>query len=255
MSAARKAEPSSASRMLDILVLLVLLVAGWELLHRWVGDVALTGPLDTAAYLARLIGQARFWPNAEATLVAFGYGLLIAWVGGVAIGVLLGGHRLSGEIAEPLLVALYSLPKVTLYPLVLLVFGLGLPAKVCFGAIHGIIPVAIFTLNAVRNIKPVYLKTGRSLRLGPGELAARILIPAALPEVVTGLRVGFSLTLLGVLIGEMFASKSGLGFLIINAINAAQVPEMMAVVLLLFLFAAGANGLLLWLDHRLHRRV
>ena len=59
-----------------------------------------------------------------------------------------------------MLVALYSIPKITLYPILLLAFGLGMPAKIAFGAIHGIIPIALFTLNAVRNIKPVLLKTG-----------------------------------------------------------------------------------------------
>ena len=64
-----------------------------------------------------------------------------------------------------MLVALYSIPKITLYPILLLAFGLGMSAKVAFGAIHGIIPIALFTLNAVRNIKPILLKTGRVLKL------------------------------------------------------------------------------------------
>jgi NitT/TauT family transport system permease protein len=110
-------------------------------------------------------------------------------------------------------------------------------------------------MNAVRNIKPVYVKAARTLHLGAPATALRVLIPAALPEVVTGLRVGFSLTLLGVLIGEMFASKAGLGFLIINAIGLADIRTMMAVVLMLFLFAVVASSILLWIDHRLHRRI
>ena len=72
-----------------------------------------------------------------------------------------------------MLVALYSIPKITLYPILLLAFGLGMSAKVAFGAIHGIIPVALFTLNAVRNIKPILLKTGaraEARRRGDGAL-------------------------------------------------------------------------------------
>jgi NitT/TauT family transport system permease protein len=80
-------------------------------------------------------------------------------------------------------------------------------------------------------------------------------VPATLPEIVTGLRVGFSLTLLGVIIGEMFASKQGLGFMVINAINLADVETMMSVAFLLFVAAAIANGILLWIDHWLHKRV
>src|ERR687884_126719 len=119
---------------------------------------------------------------------------------GITLGLVLGLQRFAGDVAEPILVALYALPKVTLYPLILLIFGLGLSAKVAFGVIHGIIPMTIFTLTAVRTINPVHLRTARALRLSPVQVALTVLMPAALPEIVTGLRVAFSLTLLGVLI-------------------------------------------------------
>jgi NitT/TauT family transport system permease protein len=128
-------------------------------------------------------------------------------------------------------------------------------AKVAFGAIHGILPVAIFAMNAVRNIKPVHVKAARAMRLTPFDAARRVLVPASLPEIVTGLRIGFSLTLLGVVIGEMFASQRGLGFMIVNAIGMADTKTMLAVTLLLFVFAATANAGLLWLDRRLNARV
>ena len=76
------------------------------------------------------------------------------------IGLALGAHRLAGEVTEPILAALYSIPKITLYPVILLLFGLGISAKIAFGVIHGIIPVILFTMNAVRNIRAVYLARG-----------------------------------------------------------------------------------------------
>ena len=66
----------------------------------------------------------------------------------MTLGLALGAHRLSGEVAAPILVALYSIPKITLYPVILLLFGLGISAKIAFGVIHGIIPVIMFTMNA-----------------------------------------------------------------------------------------------------------
>ena len=80
------------------------------------------------------------------------------------------------------------------------------------------------------------------------------LFPATLPEIVAGLRIGFTLTLLGVLLAEMFAAKHGLGFLIINAMSLLQSEEMITVAVVLFAFAAVANTLLLWMEHSLHRR-
>ena len=242
-------------QLLDSLLVVVALVAVWQGLHWFAGDIAIASPGATAERAATLLGSASFWGHFAETFAALGYALVIAVLGGMTIGMLLGLHRLSGEVAEPILVSLYSLPKITLYPLILLVFGLGMSAKVAFGAIHGIIPVAIFTLGAVRTIAPVYFKTARVLQLSRRQLVASVIIPAAVPELVSGLRVGFSLTLLGVLIGEMFASQRGLGFLVMNAIGTLDVPTMMAVVLLLAVVAILISAGLLYLDRRLHHRV
>ena len=153
-----------------------------------------------------------------------------------------------------MLVALYSIPKITLYPILLLAFGLGMSAKVAFGAIHGIIPVALFTINAVRNIKPILIKTGRVLQARHARRwCARSCFPPPLPEIFTGFRVGFSLTLIGTLLGEMFASQRGLGYLLMNAIGLHNVDLIMAVTLLLVVFAASVSTILLVIDRRLHR--
>jgi NitT/TauT family transport system permease protein len=153
---------------------------------------------------------------------------------------------------EPMLVALYSIPKITLYPIILLVFGIGISAKIAFGAIHGIIPVALFTLGAVRTIKPILIKTGRVLKLGPTDMVREILFPAAVPEIFTGIRVGFSLTLIGTVLGEMFAAQRGLGYLLMSAISLYNVDLIMAVTFLLVVLAATVNTLLLVIDRRLH---
>lgn len=241
-------------RLLDAALVAAALLALWQGIAWFAGDVALTGPAQTFAAAIDLWEAPRFYRHLGETLAAFAQALAISWLGGLGLGVALGASRLAGEVVEPVLVALYSLPKVTLYPMILLIFGLGMPAKVAFGALHGIAPVVIFTLNAVRNIKPVHLKTAAALRLPPLRTALKVLVPAALPEVVSGLRIGFSLTLLGVLLGEMFASKQGLGFMIINAIERNDVETMMAVTLLLFLFAGAANAALLAVDRHLHAR-
>jgi NitT/TauT family transport system permease protein len=124
---------------------------------------------------------------------------------------------------------------------------------VAFGVIHGIIPVIIFTMSAVRTIAPVHLKTARVLNLTPFQTAWTILLPAVVPEVFTGLRIGFSLCMLGVIVGEMFASQRGLGFAIMNAMNTYNIRDMTALILLLVIFALLSNTILLIIDRRLHR--
>ena len=137
----------------------------------------------------------------------------------------------------------------------LLIFGLGISGKVAFGALHGTLPVALLTMGAIRAIPQAYLRTARTLQLSPWQTITTVLLPAALPEVFTGLRIGFTVTLLGVLLAEMFASKAGLGSMIMTDMSLAQSEDMVTVAIILFAFAALANGLLLWIEHRLHRRV
>jgi NitT/TauT family transport system permease protein len=240
-------------RAFDVVLLLAAIVALWQALHE-LAPIALSSPHETVAKLARMSQSERFRGHLAETGQAFALALAISTAGGVVFGVTLGLNRLGAQVADPILVSIYSLPKVTLYPVILLVFGLGMSAKVAFGALHGIIPIALFSMNAVRNVAPVYLKTARVLRLGYGESFRTVIVPAALPEIVSGVRIGFSLTLLGVLIGEMFASQRGLGFLLMNAIGRHDVETMMAVILLLATFATIANALLLWIDRRLHVR-
>lgn len=237
----------------DPILVAISLVALWQVLHELAGDVAVTAPAPTLAHLWEMIGQARFLPHLRETGLAFLQALAIACGGGVLIGLVLGGHKLSGEVAEPILVGLYSIPKITLYPVILLLFGLGMPAKVAFGALHGIIPVVLFTMNAVRNVNRTYLRAGRSMRLSPMQTGWHILIPATLPEIFSGLRIGFSLTLLGTMLGELFASQRGLGFLLMTAIDLNDVKTILAIAVLISAFAIVANAALLAVDKRLHR--
>ena len=242
-------------RAVDTLAIAIVLILMWQALHHLVGETALPGPVPTLTYLARLITTGRFAESATATATAFAAALLLAYAIGLAIGVWMGAHGLSGAVGEPILVALYSLPKITLYPMILLIFGLGISGRTAFGALHGILPVALLTMAAIRNISPVHLRTARSMRLSSWQTVMMVLFPAMLPEVISGLRIGLTVTLLGVLLAEMFAAKQGLGFLIMNAMSLLQTQEMIAVAVFLFTFAALANALLLWLEHRLHRRV
>lgn len=244
---------SLGGRLVDVAVIVVAVIAVWQGLHAYAGDSAITSPLATLSYAASLVRTANFWTHTQATLVAFAYALAISISLGVCLGLVLGLRRFAGDVAEPILVALYTIPKITLYPLILLIFGLGVSAKVAFGVIHGVIPVILFTLNAVKNVNPVLLRTARVMRLSQSQTIGTILAPAVMPEMISGIRVGFSLTMLGVLIGEMFASQRGLGFLIVNGISLHNVQMTTAVILVVVLFAVTANGLLLWLDRRMHR--
>ena len=247
------AAPRGATRRLDLALLVIGLVILWQAGSVVLGREALPSPLATVNRLTAIMADADFPRHAWETARAFLTALAIALAAGLVAGLALGASRLSGEVAEPLLVALYSIPKITLYPVILLLFGLGISAKIAFGVIHGIIPVILFTMNAVRNIRPVYLRSARAMRLSAVQTAATIIVPAALPEIVSGFRIGFALTLLGTLIGEMFASQRGIGYMLVRAMETGDTGTVMALALLLVVLATVASAALLWLDRRLHQ--
>jgi NitT/TauT family transport system permease protein len=238
----------------NTIILIIGLLIFWELAYFVIGDVAMRSPWQTFLFTIQLVQTETFFTHVHNSLQAFGMALAIAVGLGLLIGFSLGLHRLSGQAWEPMLVALYSIPKITLYPILLLTFGIGMSAKVAFGAIHGIIPIAMFTLSAVRGVKPILLKTGRVFKLSPAAMVTAVMFPAAVPEIFTGIRVGFSLTLIGTVLGEMFAAQYGLGYLLMNAIGLYNIDVIMSVTLLLVVFASAVNGILLAIDRKLHFR-
>src|SRR5262245_59921505 len=238
--------PQENATFRNTVILIVGLFLVWELAYLVVGDVALRSPWQTVKFLGKLMRTDLFWLHLADSLKAFAVALAIAVVLGLLIGFALGLHRLSGEAMEPMLVPLY--------PVILLAFGIGISARIAFGAIHGIIPVALFTLNAVRTTRPIWIKTGRVLKLSPAVMVREILFPAAVPEIFTGIRVGFSLTLIGTVLGEMFAAQRGLGYMLMSAISLYNIDLIMSVTFLLVVLAASVNMTLLVIDRRLHHR-
>lgn len=228
----------------DRLLLILLAVALWQVGSLAVGDYALPSPAATAAYLAAELVEGAFWLDVADTLLALAAASSISILGGVGIGTWLGVNRYAGLVAEPILTSVYSLPKITLYPLILLIFGIGFDAKVALGALHGIIPCALFTLSAIRAIPAIYPRAGMAMGLSRGEIARTILLPAVAPEVLTGIRIGVALTLLGTLIGELFASQSGLGHLLRSGMERADATAITALAVFLMALALTINAAL-----------
>ena len=244
---------NATQRAVDYALLVAGGFAAWAALAWYAGPEAISTPAQTLTRAFDYLGAASFWRHARATGVAFGWACLLSLAGGALAGLALGASKLASEVAEPILGTLYSIPKITLYPIVLLIFGLSLSAKVAFGVLHGFFPVALLTMGAIRNTKQVYLKTARVLGLTRLQTATTVLLPAILPELVTGLRIGFSSALLGTLVAELFASEEGLGFMLIRAMEAHKVTDIMALAFLLFATATAIGAGLLALEHRIQK--
>jgi NitT/TauT family transport system permease protein len=246
---------SGRRRAVNAALLIGGFVVVWQIVSWLAGPNALASPSETLRFTYGLLASPTFYAHVGETARAFAIALVFAVSLGIAIGTALGASRFAGEVGEPILVGIYSIPKITLYPIVLLAFGIGMPAKVAFGAMHGIVPIAIFTMGALRSLNPVFLKTARVQRLSLWQTASTVLLPASVPEVFTGIRIGFSLSLIGTLLGEMFASQRGLGYLLMQAIGLHNVRMITAVTFILVCVAVTASAALSAVDRRLHRRI
>ena len=228
----------------DRAVAIFLVLGLWHFLSLSYGTDAVAAPIATWQRLVTLISTGFIGPHLNFTLSSWIVSIVLAGVVGLSLGLLLGLHRASGLIFEPLIIALSSLPKVTLYPMVLLICGLGQSSKIAFGFIHGVLPIMLFTLGAAREIPLHYVKTARTLGLDRITTLRRVILPSMASGIVSGLRLGASLALLGVIIGDMFGAQYGLGFLLMNAIDVNDTAQMAAVALILIFLALALNALL-----------
>lgn len=225
----------------------------WQGLSVWKGESIVPGPVAVAATIAA--GFSRGWllhatvVTLRETFPAFALAALVGFVAGVA----LGASRFWGAVFEPLILGVYSIPKVTLYPIFLLVLKVGSASKIAFGFFHGVFPVQILTQSATANLRPTYVKVARSLRLSPRQIALFVVLPAILPTLVVSLRLSFSLTFIGVVLGEMFASRAGLGFFLNASDSTFDMHRTLAIVVVLATIGITMNAGFYALERRMGR--
>ena len=190
---------------------LLVLVALWELLRRFdlVSPILLASP--TEIYGAIRDGSA-FVGAFQVTLAEIAAAILITWALGLTFGLLAGTMPLLGMSAGPIMASLFAIPLIVWYPLFMVWLGIGPASKILFAVVSGFFPVALNTMNGVRLLDRRYSLLGRSFGATKFQLLFRILMPLALPSVMSGLRIGTALVVIGVIVTEMLASTQGLGF-------------------------------------------
>ena len=140
--------------------------------------------------------------------------ILIASTLGIAVGLLAGSSHTLASGTAPVLSSIFAVPLIILYPLLMAWLGIGPLSKVVFAVISGFFPVALNTIDGVRAIERRYITFARSVGASRLQTYARIIFPLALPAIISGLRVGTGLVVIGVIVTEMLASLGGIGFLI-----------------------------------------
>ncbi|MGQ4556568.1 ABC transporter permease subunit [Halobellus sp. GM3] len=182
-----------------------------------------------------------WWPDLQTTMRALLVGFVIAAVGGGVIGLVLGLNDFLYDVFEIYVLSIYSVPKVVLFPIFLFLFQIGFMSKMTFAMFHGLFPMILVTMAAVREIDDIYLDLGRSLRLSRWQTFRHIAFPFILVQLTVALRLAFSLTFLGVILAELFASKSGLGLRLQHAMAQFDMGTIFGVVTVLMIIAFVVN--------------
>jgi NitT/TauT family transport system permease protein len=212
-------------------------------------------PSDMLLSLIRIARtESWFWPDVLYTLRNLAVAIVIAVAGGFLIGV--GVHAVPRlrRCLDPLFSSYYSVPTFVLYPLLIVIFGIGPASLIVMGALFGVVAMIVATLTALDRIPKVMVKTARIMRLDPLRSVLMVRLPAAAPHLFTGLKLAVAYCVIGVIAGEFILATAGIGRRLSFSYNNFDNQTMYGVLLLILVFAAALNTVLNIWEKRLHQR-
>lgn len=198
-----------------------------------------------------LAGTGELWKHLYVSAAEFMLGFVLAGVAGVFLGFLMGTSTRLREYLEPLVAALYATPLVALIPFYILLFGIYMTSKVALVFTVAVFPILINTYAGILSVDPNLLEVASSFSASRKQVFLKIQIPAALPFIVSGLRLGVGRALTGVVVGELFFATAGLGFMISIAGQTFDTPKLFAGVFIFALAGVLAIGLLQKIEKRM----
>jgi NitT/TauT family transport system permease protein len=199
-----------------------ILLVVWQVSSRLQDTPILPGPWAVLAAVVELAEKGLLVKHVVASLFRVTWGYLLAVVTAVPFGLFLGSHRRAGMALNPVLQILRPISPLAWIPIAILWFGVTDLAAIYLIFLASFLPLAVSAMNAVRNVDEVHLRAGRNFGLSQNQIVWRVLYPAAIPQLIVGLRISLGIAWLVVVAAEMIAVNSGLGYLIIDSRNAGN---------------------------------
>ena len=229
------------SRAVQALFLIALILV-WYLSTNWwhVSPILLPDPVAVWYEFVDVIWTGEFIDDLRVTLTELAVAFAIAAIAGTVVGYLISRTSYLIKVFDPLLAAIYSIPIILFLPLYVLFFGLGPASKIALGATISFFPVALNTIAGFGAVDRIFVTAARSMGASDYQLFRCVLLPAAFPVVLTGLRIGFITALLAILGSETIASLAGLGHRIVHLAEGMDTARMFAYIV----FAVAIAGLL-----------
>jgi ABC-type nitrate/sulfonate/bicarbonate transport system permease component len=230
-----------------------LLVGLWYVVTINSDSFFVTDPVTLAkTFVDTWVGE-RFWVDVAPSLARLAVGLVLAIGLGIGLGLLIGSFRWLRSLTEPVLEFLRAIPPPVLVPILMILVGINNQMKVLVIVSGCIWPVLLNTVEGVRSVDEVLLDTGRVYRIHGWLRVTRLILPAAAPQMMAGIRQALSVGLILMVISEMFASSSGLGFTIVQFQRAFAVPEMWSGIVLLGLIGVALAFIFQFVERRVLR--
>ena len=236
---------STALRRLVVIALVVL----WEVLPRIGAIPELFLPSLSSTLQAGWNEAGEYGHALIVTLYEVAIAMVFACGGGILAGAVIGSLPRSRVLIMPMVSSLYAVPLVILYPVFTVWLGIGSESKIAFAAIYGFLPTMLATSAGIQTIDPQLLLAARSMGATFSQRVTRVVIPAAIPTVLSGLRVGGALVIVGVVVAEMLISSAGIGYLISRYRTILDSAHVFAGILLVLLTAVAFNALMKFVEH------
>ena len=217
--------------------ILLALLAFWELMPRTKIIPELFLPSLSKTLTVLYSDRYEYIEALGVTIYEVAFAMLFACGAGILIGALVGGLALLRNLLLPVFSSLYAVPIVILYPIFTAWFGIGSESKIAFAAIYGFFPVMLSTAAGIRTIDPQYMLAARSMGATLPQQITRVIIPASIPTVLTGLRLGGALTIIGVVVSEMLTSAAGIGYLVTRYRTILDSPRVFAAILMILVLS------------------
>jgi len=256
-SKGRPVRRSGAAGRLRSLFVMLVPIAGlfllWELVVQagWVMRELLTPPSVALLEVWRYFASGEIFPHLGASLQRGALGFAVAALFGVPLGLFIGSVRLVSLGLSPVIEFLRQLPPLAMLPVFMLFLGLGFRAQVAIVIWASIWPILLNAVTGALGVDERLKKAARTLGAGRREIFLKVALPAALPTIMTGLRLGASYAFLVLVAAEMVGADSGIGFIILNNQFTFRIPQMYAAILILALLGITLNYFLLWVERRL----
>jgi ABC-type nitrate/sulfonate/bicarbonate transport system permease component len=240
-----------ASRLVQVCFLVGLLALWYLATTRWgVSHLLLPNPVVVFHQFVDVLSTGEFWPDLRVTLTELAVAFAISSTSGITLGYLISRSQYLIRVFEPLLAGIYSVPIILFLPLYVLFFGLGPASKIALGTTISFFPIVLSTIAGFGYVDRIYVVAARAMGASNFQLFRHVLLPAALPVILTGLRMGFTVALLSILGSETIASLAGLGHKIVHLAEAMEMARMFAYIVFAVAIAATLNTLVSTLEAR-----